>query len=254
MPPIRRYSCKHCGFELPSGWGGYTYAVDDKGIRVVCPHPGEVSTISAVTGLDYAKASDAGRVGFAQFCVCLECLKQFDLDLKRDAVVCHACASTRVRSLRQLIGQPCPKCKTGQIEEGLLARWPLDPDWERLPVPQIVTDLVRFAEQRQVPASLERAAEIANGFGDHTFSVLTDRLLDWWQGHYSGNQDDSTKMRSGRTWCEALPKVLEATRALGKLIVINDGRCWFAKGVSPDLRRGIKNYVRKHRTTFDLWT
>src|SRR5689334_6641937 len=99
MPIISRHSCNKCDFEMPSGWGGYTYAVDDLGQRVVCPHPGEANTIKRVTGLSYAEAHDAGRTGSAKHCVCLSCLKQFDLDLNRDAIVCPACASPEVRSL-----------------------------------------------------------------------------------------------------------------------------------------------------------
>src|SRR5262249_46109340 len=146
MPPINRYACNECDFELPSGWGGYTYAVDNLGRRVVCPHPSEIHTIREVTGLNYTEAREAGRVGFAQHCVCLDCLKQFNLDLERDAAVCPECASPRVRSLRDLIGQMCPRCKVGRIEEGSVVRWKLDPDWEQLPVPQVVKDLTEFAE------------------------------------------------------------------------------------------------------------
>ena len=84
--------------------------MDNLGKRVVCPHPAEVHTINKVTGLNYSEARDAGRVGFAQHCICLECLKQLDLDLERDAVVCPGCSSPNVRSLRALIGQKCPRC------------------------------------------------------------------------------------------------------------------------------------------------
>jgi hypothetical protein len=251
MPVISRYSCNERDFELPSGWGGYTYAVDNSGRRVVCPHPGEFHTIHQVTGLSYTEAREAGRVGFAQHCVCLDCLKQIDLDLERDAVVCPECSSAQVRSLRDLIGQKCPRCRVGIIEEGSLVRWKIDPDWERLPVPQVVKDLTEFAENRQVPVSLRRAAEVADTFGKHNFFTVAVRLLGWWEGDYFSKdqeQQDSTEMRPQWTWCKALPLVLEATPALAELVSIRGGRCWFAEGVSQDVRWGIKNYLRKHRT------
>ena len=43
MPEIKRYTCNRCNFELPAGWGGYTYAVDGRGRREVCGHPSEFS-------------------------------------------------------------------------------------------------------------------------------------------------------------------------------------------------------------------
>ena len=118
MPPINRYTCNECGLELPAGWGVYTYAVDDRGERVTCPHPGEFQTIREVTGMDYAEARAAGRMGYAQHCICGRCLQQFDLDLDRDARVCPGCSSPDVRSLRESVGKRCPQCKVGLIEEG----------------------------------------------------------------------------------------------------------------------------------------
>src|SRR5262249_55735689 len=162
--------------------------------------------------------------------ICLDCLKQFDLDLERDARACPACSSPQVRSLRELIAQKCPCCKVGLIEEGSLVRWKLDPDWERLPVPQVVKDLTEFAEQRRLPASLQQAAEIANSFGEHNFITVAIRLLNWWEGDYFSKhqeQKDSAEMRPQWTWCKALPAVLEATPALTELVVIRGGRCWF---------------------------
>lgn len=256
MPPINRYACNECDFELPIGWGGYTYAVDDMGGRVVCPHPAEFQTVYEVTGLNFTEARKAGRVGFAQNGVCLDCLKQFDWDPDRDEAACPSCASSHVRSLRDLIGQRCPSCKVGVIEEGSVVRWKLDPDWEQLPVPPVVVDLLEFAEHRRAPAALRRAAKAADGFGENNFLTVALRLLDWWEGEYFARdqeQQDSAEMQAQWTWCKALPAVLAASPALAELVVIRGGRCWFAEGVGADLRRGIKNYLRKHRKHV-LWT
>jgi hypothetical protein len=183
--------------------------------------------------------------------VCLECLTQLDLDLERDAAVCPKCSSPHIRCLRDLIGQKCPRCKVGLIEEGSVVRWKLDPDWEQLPVPQVVKDLTEFAEHRQVPGSLERAAEIANSFGGDNFFTVAVRLLGWWEGNYFSEdqeQKDSAEMQRQWTWCKALPAVLKAAPALAELVVIQGGRCRFAAGVGGETRRGIRNYLRKHRT------
>jgi hypothetical protein len=256
MPVISLYSCNKCDFQFPEGWGGYTYAVDRRGCRVVCPHPSEGHAIEEVTGLSYAEACEAGLVGHAQHCVCLDCLKQFDLDLERDASACPDCSSARVRSLRASVGKPCPRCKIGLIEQGSLIRWTLDPDWEQLPVPQVVKDLTEFAEQHRVPASLQQAAKIANSFGGGNFGAVARLLLRWWEGDYISTdqeQQDSIETCSEWTWCKALSAILEATPALAELVVIRGQRCWFAEGVSPDVRRGIKNYLRKYRTHV-VWT
>ena len=62
-------------------------------------------------------------------------------------------------------------------------------------------------------------------------------------------------------WCRALPDVLHAVPALAELVtirnirtapafskslVVHSHRCSFQASVGPDVRRGIKNYVRKH--------
>jgi hypothetical protein len=249
VPIISRYACNECDFELPTGWGGYTYAVDDVGKRIVCPHPAEFRSIQEVTGLGYSEARDAGRTGFAQHCVCLDCVSQFDLDLERDAAVCSKCSSPKIKSLRELVGKPCPRCKVGLIEEGSPIRWKLDPDWEKLPVPQIVKDLADFHETRIVPASLQPASDAANAFSAHNFFIVASRLLGWWEGEYFSkekDQKDSAEMQPQWTWCKALPAVLKEVPSLAELVVIRDRRCWFAETVTTDVRRGIKNYLRKH--------
>ncbi len=256
MPPIHRYACNECNFELPSGWGGYTYAVNDLGQRVVCPHPLEFAIVQRTTGLDYTEATQTGRVGYAQHCVCLNCLKQFDLDLERDTLVCPECSAPQVRSVRELVGQKCPRCKVGLIEEGPVVRWKLDPDWEQLPVPQVVKDLMEFVEQRRLPASLQRAAEVGGNCEKHNFLTVASGLLQWWEGDYFSEdqaQKDSVEIQPQRTWRKAFPAMMGALPALAELVVIRRGRCWFAEGVGPDVRRGIKNYLRKHRKHV-LWS
>lgn len=250
MPLIQRYGCNECDFELPSGWGGYMYAVDDVGNRRVCPHPCEFSAVVEITGLEMSEAESAGRTGYASHCVCLACVEQFDLDLERDERVCPKCSAQQVRSSEELIGESCPRCQVGLIEEGSIVRWKLDPDWENLPVPQVVKDLLQYDTDPTGPESLKPAIEAANRLGDHNFVILVARLLCWWEGDYFSEdreQQDSKEMNPRWTWCKALPDVCSLLPQLAELITVRSGRCWFADGVTPDMRRGIKNYLRKHR-------
>ena len=148
MPLIERFACNECDLQLPTGWGGHTYAVDDLGRRVVCPHPAEFDTVHRVTGMGYSEADAAGRTGFASDCICRQCLIQTELDLKRDRRTCPSCGSGDVRSVHELIGKPCPRCEVGIVEAGSPIRWPLDPDWDLLPVPAVVKDMVRYEDDR----------------------------------------------------------------------------------------------------------
>jgi DNA-directed RNA polymerase subunit RPC12/RpoP len=117
MPPINRYECDRCDFRLPGGWGGYMYVTDEAGARIVCPHPAEHVTVTKVLGEGAPGKLIRERTGFSSHCVCLDCLHQFDLDLERDERGCPQCGSAVVKSLREMIGKPCPKCKRGTVRE-----------------------------------------------------------------------------------------------------------------------------------------
>jgi hypothetical protein len=162
---------------MPTGWAGYTYAVDDKGKRVACPHSGEGRAVQQITGMSYTEAVAAGRTGYANDCVCLPCLKQFDLDVERDARLCPQCAPTEVRTLRRLVGQACPKCKKGVIEEGSPIRWKLDADWETLPVPQIVKDLALVGEDEKIRTSPKTRQTMLDAESKPTFASTVSTLL-----------------------------------------------------------------------------
>ncbi len=72
------------------------------------------------------------RKGFNSFCLCLDCLNQLRLDLgdeesiwrarygfnrEKDKRQCNKCLSNNVKTVFELRGHPCPKCKEGTIEE-----------------------------------------------------------------------------------------------------------------------------------------
>lgn len=246
MPMIFAHVCNDCDFELPTGWGGHTYAVDDQGRRVVCGHPGEDREVVRVTGLSWDEAIKARRTGFANDCVCFSCLSQFQLDMEHDKIVCPTCASSEVRTINQIIGQNCPRCKKGIIERVSPVRWQLDSGWEQLPVPQVVKDLVEYGNSHSISPSLSKAVRLVDSARSDYFSLAVSKLLEWWEGD---NLDEEQK-----DFMEATPKmsdlvsvIMSACPPLAELITIQHTRLLFAEGIDADVLRGIKNYIRKHR-------
>jgi len=135
MPPINKYKCNKCGFLLPEGWGGYAYKEDVKGERMQIPHPAEMWVFFESPGIGKLKEGINETAGFNSDCLCLDCLKLLDLDIgdaedakeswryfygavkRKDERKCFYCNSKNVRTVFELIGKPCPKCKKGIIEE-----------------------------------------------------------------------------------------------------------------------------------------
>jgi hypothetical protein len=134
MPPIDEFKCNKCDFSLPRGWGGYMYVLSENGERLVCPHPAEYSKIKQVLGHIPSEEEIKQKTGFNSYCVCLDCLHQFELDLgknetanpwrenysaqtPRDKRQCPECHSTDVKTEYELIGEPCPKCRKGKIKK-----------------------------------------------------------------------------------------------------------------------------------------
>ena len=275
MPYIYRYGCSECEFAFPMVLA-VLYAIDDQGERHVCQHPGENMAVSRFTGLSYDEAEAAGRIGYMQHCVCMECLAQFDLDTECDPIVCPRCSSSAVESAVNLLDKQCPSCRKGKIEESSPFRMKPDPDWESLPVPEIVKDMVEYLNSRDkerrldthnAPDSLKIASQIDKNYGYGEFSTIMYKLCNWWQGNFLGgtpekqDQKDSMELSPRWRWCRALPGVLDAVPALAELITIRNirtalafsksftvhsHRCFFQASVGPETRRGIKNYVRKH--------
>jgi hypothetical protein len=138
------------------------YVEDDDGRRIICPHPAEQETVDEVLkGKNLSSEEKERRLGFNSDCVCLDCLHQFEADLRdeeanpwrdyptseqllkglkkllsvtekcitremwneiakdweKDERICPQCSSINVKTVFELIGQRCPKCKEGFIEE-----------------------------------------------------------------------------------------------------------------------------------------
>ena len=93
------------------------YVTDKKGKRIACYHPGELSTAYQVLGVEVSDEIFKARTGFNSNCVCLDCLKQFVLDILRDERRCSVCDSLNVKTAHEMIGETCPKCRKGTVME-----------------------------------------------------------------------------------------------------------------------------------------
>ena len=147
MPPIYEHHCDTCEFTMPSGWGGYMYVqakicatcgeliheiedfcvgcgartetVDTAGYeRITCTHPLEHKEVERVLGANPSEEKRNNRTGFNSHCVCRDCLSQCELDVERDKRQCPDCESPRVRTLDELVDEPCPNCEEGTFIQG----------------------------------------------------------------------------------------------------------------------------------------
>lgn len=99
------------------------YAINSKGQREVCPHPGELRIAQEITGMLWEEAEARGLVGTHTYCVCLDCLTQCEINMKKDAVECSSCGSKNIVSEIDLVGKKCPKCKVGDFQEIITGIW-----------------------------------------------------------------------------------------------------------------------------------
>jgi hypothetical protein len=116
LPYLFEYRCYRCNLAYPTGWGGYRYYIRESGERVAVPHS-DPKIVYEVTGLTARHAQAEGRAGFASYCLCFDCLAQFDLDVERDVKQCPRCSSLNVRTARGSVGALCPSCKVGRFLE-----------------------------------------------------------------------------------------------------------------------------------------
>jgi len=114
-------------------------------LRVTCPHPAEHETVARILGEKAPKDLVKSRIGFNSYCICLDCLHQFEADLRdekvnewcfwygfpsykeafrspkppemKDERKCPKCGSKNVKTVFELLWKLCPKCKEGTIVE-----------------------------------------------------------------------------------------------------------------------------------------
>jgi len=147
MPIIFKFECSHCGFALPTGWGGYLYVENNNGERITCGHPSEKHDVIKVLGKDPPSDLVKQRVGYNYCCVCLDCLHKFDADFhhhyfvyvinplggsirndglktEKDKRECPKCKSKNIGTINEMVGKTCPKCEKGimgKIDTGCIS-------------------------------------------------------------------------------------------------------------------------------------
>ncbi|MDQ7826823.1 MAG: hypothetical protein RDV48_28755 [Candidatus Eremiobacteraeota bacterium] len=267
MPVFEEFFCDTCDFSLPPGGRGYLYALDKAGTPVVCPHPGEIQEVFRITGLPYSKAVEAGKAGFAERCACLRCLTMVSLDLARDPRACPSCGSTEVKSLTELIGQPCPGCGRGVFLSG---KKPvkLDNDRHLLPVPEVVKTIVALVncdgpgqQNSPEPRELSRAwkrysalpsednGNVKSLYFTFPLSLLLRGFSDY-PGQESGDYQWEVCENPGQALddeiFQSLLLILQETPGLCGLVSLSGGKMRFDERVPEEVRRGIRNYVREH--------
>lgn len=145
MPEICSYECSSCGFAVASTFSGGMYAIDDKGARVPCLHPGEFSTAAEVLGIsdheltaalsrlsaasrgeaqphqsDSERRLDeqvASRVKFTAGYCCFDCCARMELDSSLTVRTCPSCGGNALHAPVESLGRQCPKCHAGIIRE-----------------------------------------------------------------------------------------------------------------------------------------
>lgn len=116
MPWLHENKCDRCDLAFPVGWGGCFYATRESGERVPVPH-GDLKDVQEITGQTIRQAERDGRVGFASYCLCFDCLAQLDLDVQRDVKQCPKCGSLNVKTAKGSVGLTCPACRLGRFRE-----------------------------------------------------------------------------------------------------------------------------------------
>jgi DNA-directed RNA polymerase subunit RPC12/RpoP len=125
MSILRRIYCKKCGLTLLQGVGTTTYikkpgnflrklfGLGDQ--KIILPDPPTSSFSKKLGGKTLQDFIEAGQMGSITAYICLSCLKTFNLD-SDEVKKCPKCSDTNIKSVLKLVGQPCPKCKDGVIE------------------------------------------------------------------------------------------------------------------------------------------
>jgi len=121
MPPIYHYKCNKCRelfAEYSSGSIAYLEEIET-GKRANTPHPSEWDWTYFKNAFGYKPGKCYH--GYLSDCICLKCLTRFRLDLgyrpkpARDKRECPLCKSKKVKTIDELKGKKCPKCKKGIV-------------------------------------------------------------------------------------------------------------------------------------------
>lgn len=140
MAPFLFFSkCDKCDFRTSISTGSMPYVRDENGNKVRCSQPGETDTVAEVLKIsrdvvdawfrDKDKVPEEVRkkieenVGMMLQHICLECLSETFIDLKREKLKCSNCGSANLMYVTELEGKLCPKCKLGiikRVDQGIV--------------------------------------------------------------------------------------------------------------------------------------
>jgi hypothetical protein len=126
MGILRSIKCSTCGFTLLTGIGVAPYVKKPKGFfrklfgldekKVFLQDPPTDNLSKNFHDKELSDLIKEKRVGHYAAHLCLSCLKIFDLDSSA-VKKCKHCKSTSVKSVFEMVGEKCPKCKEGFIED-----------------------------------------------------------------------------------------------------------------------------------------
>ena len=120
---------------MPTGWGGYLYMENDKGERIAFPETGPSHQIAEMLTDTISIELMKEKIGYNSYCICMDCLTQFELDLgddeqnkdsgryyygilkRKDERKCPHCKSQNVKTSLELVSKKCPQCKKGTFRE-----------------------------------------------------------------------------------------------------------------------------------------
>jgi DNA-directed RNA polymerase subunit RPC12/RpoP len=119
------FRCTSCGFTLDASCGGYLYVKNNNGVKVPLKGKAEQEAIAHILLNEELslRCDDPGhshetmdvieeRVGYISACVCMNCLDQFGLDLRKDTMECPRCRSGHVSTFLEIMYKPCPRCQS----------------------------------------------------------------------------------------------------------------------------------------------
>ncbi len=123
------FRCTACGFTLDASNGGFLYVKNVNGTRMPLKGKDEQEAIARILLNDEFsfQGDDPGQfdkdidimeecVGYMSACLCMNCLDQFGLDLRKDTIECPGCRSDHVRTFLEITDKRCPKCQSGYLK------------------------------------------------------------------------------------------------------------------------------------------
>ncbi len=126
---VHGFRCPACGFTLDESNGGFLYIKNESGMRVPLKDKDERDALARILlNNEFSFCTDdvnlsqetidilEERVGYMSACLCMDCLGQFGLDLRKDTIECPRCKSDQIKTFLAMLYKPCPRCRSGLME------------------------------------------------------------------------------------------------------------------------------------------